>query len=1035
MNRAVPIFCFLFCLALLIQLATVAAADEPKTNATALPPVADVTVDFEQHVRPIFATRCISCHGPDEAMSDLRLDLKSRAMAGGSRGGVVVPGKSEQSLLVQFVAGLDPDLTMPPDGEPLSAEEIGILRAWIDQGATWPDESNEPPGSSHWSFQPIVQPTPPAVQQSAWIRNPIDAFVLARLEEEGVLPSPEASRATLVRRLYLDLIGLLPTPDEVDEFVLDNGDDAYERLVDRLLASPHYGERWGRHWLDLARYADSDGYEKDSPRPYAWRYRDWVIQALNRDLPFDQFTIEQLAGDLLPDATTEQIVATGFHRNSLTNREGGVDQEEYRSKANVDRVHTTGTVWLGLTLGCAECHSHKYDPISHREFYGMFAFFDRTEDKDISAPLPDELAAYEQAKAEYDAEHARRVAAVEAHEREHLAERLAAWEATFEQPSPVDWRVLASHELKSDKGATLEAQPDGSILASGKNPSTDTYQLALRTDLPRVTAVRLEVLPDASLPSNGPGRVKHGNFVLSSLHVTAAPVGDPSARQSLVLRHPTATHAQTNWDVALAIDDDNKTGWAIQPQIGRRNVAVFELSEPVSFDGGVELRFTLEQNYGRQHTIGRLRLSATSDEPPVSADGHSEELLAALAIPRESRSEEQQALVVSHFRQLDPELSQLDAAVVEHTAQEPQYPETKARTLAANAEPPQTHIHLRGDFLQKGAPVDPHTPAVLPPLQVAGEQPTRLDLARWLVDRDNPLTSRVVVNRIWRHYFGQGLVASVNDFGTQGETPSHPALLDWLASEFPARDWSLKAMHRLIVTSATYRQSSHVRPELEQRDPKNVWLARQNRFRVEAEIVRDLHLAASGLLNRQIGGPSVRPALPSGVAELGYANSVKWPESEGADRYRRGTYIFFQRTVPYPMLTTFDAPDANVTCTAREVSNTPLQALTLLNDPTLFECAQGLARRIASEAPSADPADRVRFAYKLCLARDPGPRERQRVESLYDEVLALCQSQPESAAELAGDDLSSVEATPAELAAWVVVGRMLMNLDEFATRE
>ena len=456
-----------------------------------------------------------------------------------------------------------------------------------------------------------------------------------------MLPSAEASRDTLIRRIYLDLIGLPPTPDEVDAFLLDNRSDAYEQLVDRLLDSPHYGERWGRHWLDLARYADSDGYEKDSPRLHAWRYRHWVIEALNRDLPFDQFTIEQLAGDLLPDATVDQRIATGFHRNTLTNREGGVDQEEFSAKAKVDRVHTTGTVWLGLTLGCAECHSHKYDPISHREFYGMYAFFDRAIDVDIAAPLPEEMAAYERAKAKHKQQHAPLVAAVETFERDELPARLDAWESSLQQSVLVGWQPLVAQELVSAAGTTLVRQDDHSVLAQGENPEVDTYTLTFRTELPSITALRLEVFRDDTLPSYGPGRAKHGNFVLSRFTATVAPVADLAARQTLTLRRAVATHSQENWDVSHVLDGDSGRGWAIKPQFGRRHEVIFELDSPLAAaPGGVELTIALDQQYGKQHTIGRLRLSVTSSEAPLPDEFLSNRLYDALLALREDTSQE-----------------------------------------------------------------------------------------------------------------------------------------------------------------------------------------------------------------------------------------------------------------------------------------------------------------------------------------------------------------------------------------------------------
>jgi mono/diheme cytochrome c family protein len=904
--------------ALAILTLAVAGATEKPGVVDRLPAAARTQVDFERQIRPIVAQKCIACHGAVQQKGGLRLDRRADALRGGDSGPAIVPGKSLESRLVHYVAGLDPKKVMPPSGGRLTAGQVGLLRAWIDQGAMWPEPKDEggrmkdergQPGSLHpssfrlhpsvhWAFVPPRLPRLPAVKNQKWVRNPIDAFVLARLEKLGIVPSPEADRSTLIRRLSLDLTGLPPSPAEVDRFVQDGSPDAYERLVDRLLASQHFGERWGRHWLDLARYADSDGYEKDLPRPYAYLYRDWVINALNQDLPFDQFTIQQLAGDLLweemgkrgnggngkaaissfphfPISYPDVVVATGFHRNTLKNKEGGADPEEDRVKATVDRTSTTGTVWLGLTVGCAECHSHKYDPISQREFYGLYAFFNNAREVDLPTPGPGEMEAYQKAKKAFDEAHAPLLAALAAYEKTELPARQAEWEKRVH-------------------------------------------------------------LPDPKLP-------------------------EPVAR--------------------------------------------------------------------------------------------------VLALPPGQRSAEHQAELTKHYRTLDERLIQLSQAVAGHAKKEPPAPATRAQTLGDNPTPPGTFIHVRGDFLRKGEPVQPHTPGVLHPFNPSGEKPTRLDLARWLVDPGNPLTARVAVNRAWQHLFGRGLIGTPNDFGTRGERPSHPELLDWLAGYFVAgngemgkwgngktdisslphspisspRPWSLRNLIRLIVTSATYRQSSAVRADLAERDPRNLLLARQNRFRPEAEIVRDLYLAASGLLNPAVGGPSIRPPLPADIAALGYAGSVKWPESTGPDRYRRGMYVFFQRTVPYPQLATFDAPDSNVACTRRERSNTPLQALTLLNDPVFVECAQALGRRIAAEKLSSTE-DRVRYGFRLCLGRHPSPAETARLAKLYAEMLPLCQANPEGAAKLAGGPLPPGVNAP-EVAAWVVVARTIMNLDEFVTRE
>jgi hypothetical protein len=826
-----------------------AGADGKAPDLTKLPAPATSKVDFARDIQPILAKTCVNCHGASKQKGGLRLDSAPELTKGGNSGAAFKAGDSLHSRIILAVSGLDEELKMPPQGKGLTAAEVGILRAWIDQGANWPKglviaPAETDPRLKHWAFQPVKRPKLPTVANKAWVRNPIDAFVLARLESEKTSPSPEADRVTLIRRLTLDLLGLIPTPAEVDAFVNDKDPEAYEKLVDRLLSSPHYGERWGRHWLDAARYADSDGYEKDTGRPFAWRWRNWVIDALNRDLPFDQFTIEQLAGDLLPNATTEQKVATGFHRNTLTNREGGVDQEQFRVEAVVDRVNTTARVFLGVTMNCCQCHDHKYDPFSQREFYQFFAFFDSDAERDIPASPPGQEAADEKRKAEFDKKTAELQAAVAAAKKE-LPARQAAWEAGLK--------------------------------------------------------------------------------------------------------------------------------------------------------------------------LGDLR--------KLPAD-----IVAALLLEPAKRDEKHTAALKQLYAKTDITIAERTKALAEHQRKGPGV--VLAQTLVRGTTR-KTHVMIRGDFLRKGAEVQPGTPGALPHSSAA--MSNRLDLARWIVAPENPLTSRVLVNWVWQRYFGRGLVATPEDFGTQGERPSHPELLDWLASECMQQKWSLKNLHKTIVMSATYRQTSKVRPELSSRDPLNVLLARQYRGRLEAEVLRDVSLTASGLLSPKVGGPSVRPPQPAGISELTYAGSARWVESTGSDRYRRGIYTWFQRTSPYPMLLTFDAPDSNVCCVRRERSNTPLQALTLLNDTVFFECAQALGRRIAAEK-SGSSADRIRYAFRVCLAREPSPRELDRLSRLHTELLENARANPPEAAKLAGKDLPT-GASATEVAAWVALGRALMNLDEFVTRE
>ena len=808
------------------------------------------TVDFTRDVNPVFEKKCVGCHGAALQMNGLRLDNSEDGLRGGYSGAVIVKGNSASSKLIERVSSSKEGFRMPPAGPALTTAEITTLRAWIDNGAPWPATARKPaaaPKSTHWAFQPIRRPAPPAVTNTAWVRNPIDAFVLARLEKEGIAPSLEASKEILLRRLSLDLTGLPPSPQEVGEFVNDQRPDAYERQVDRLLASPHYGEKWARPGLDLAHYADSDGYEKDQVRPYAWRWRQWVIEALSRDLPFDQFTIQQLAGDLLPDRTAGPWIATGFLRNTLTNREAGVDREEARFEQVVNRTNTVATTWLGLTVGCAQCHDHKYDPISQKDYYQLFAFFNTADEETVDAPLPGEVGPYLAALPEYNKQRAALLA------EHHVPELFPQWEAKMRE----------------------------AIDRPGSSPEWD--------------------------------------FSLTSM--------------------------KAMFDNAVKIlkrDASQRT-----PEQQRRLVDYF-INRPTTF-------------------------------------GFDKEKTARLRELREK---------LAKFDRSFPELAQAPVMVEDHEAGP-------------------THLHVKGDWRQKGIAVEKNTPSVLPPLNAA--KPDRFALARWLVSKDNPLTARVQVNRAWQELFGRGIARTSEDFGKMGEKPSHPELLDWLAAGF-MDDWSVKRLHKTIVMSAAYRQSSHARKDLESRDPDNALLARQSRLRLSAEVVRDSALAAAGLLDTAIGGRSVRPPQPAGVAELGYGGSVKWAASEGRERYRRGLYIHFQRTTPYPMLMNFDAPDSNVACSRRTRSNTPLQALNLLNDVVFFEAAQAMAWRIEREAPAA-LGERLDYAFRLAVGRKPTESERQRLAQYHDQQARIFQKEGSS------------------VSPWVGVARVLLNLDEFITRD
>ncbi len=1031
--------------------------------ADKLPPPADRKIDFVKDVRPLLEKHCWKCHGAEKQESGLRLDSHAALLKGGDIGQVIAAKDSERSKLILLVSGTDPQTVMPPDGPQLKPKEVGILRAWIDQGCVWPDDDSPKKEirNTHWAYQPIRRVVPPVMKQGDWVRNPIDQFVLAELKKRGIAPSPEADRSTLIRRLNLDLLGLPPTIEEVDAFVNDSRPSAYDELVDRLLKSPHFGERWGRHWLDMARYADSDGYEKDNPRPDAYRWRDWVIEAINNDLPFDKFTIEQIAGDLLPNATAMQKLATAFHRQTLTNTEGGTDKEQWRVEACFDRTETTGAVWLGLTVGCARCHSHKYDAISQREYYQLFAAYNNGDEETSIVPKsPEEVAAYSKAKSAHDADVAEVTARLRA-EQAKLGEPFAAWEAKAKAAlaesaaQPLKLHALDDLKVESDGNVKFVAQKDGSFLTKGPNPNSAIYTITGKTIVANVSALRLDVLADKTLPASGPGRVAHGNFVLNEMTVEVSPTADFASVRKLEFAGAKADFEQVDkpWRAADVIDGKDETGWAIAPQFGKDHWAIFGLKEPLAVEGTVFVRVQLRQSYGQQHAIGRFKLSLqTGIEPSITVPENIQKLF---AVKLDQRSAEQTQQLLDYYSSLDADTKSLVKQLDDLKKKAPPKPELAVRVIAQRvSDPRKTFVFKRGEFLDpiKELEVVPAAFSTLPKMKPRDEKlamADRLDLARWLVSPDNPLTPRVTVNHIWRQLFGRGIVSSVNDFGVRGEKPSHPELLDWLATTFvvppsggtntasPPKggtmNWSRKALIKLIVTSATYRQSSRHRPELLEVDPQNTLLARQNRLRVEAEIVRDLSLDVGGLLSKKIGGPSVYPALPPGITDLSYAGNFKWLTSTGEDRNRRGMYTFFKRTAPHPNLTTFDCPDANLTCVERRASNTPLQALITLNNETFLEASQAFAKRLLNQ-PATDDAARLTQAFRLCLARMPSDRELHQLADLLSVNREFYRAHQDDAKKLIGSSTIS-GSSPDESAAWIATARILLNLDEFITRE
>ncbi len=995
-------------------------------------------VDFQRDIQPLFAEHCYECHGPDEQKGGLNLTTRAGAMKVLESGvAAFVPGHPEKSESITRLTTTDEDDVMPPKKKAKrpTKEQVELLKKWIASGAEW---------TEHWAYKSVVRAKVPAVKDAGWSRNDVDRFILARLEREGIKPSPVADSYTLCRRLYLDITGLLPTPEEADDFAKAATKDrqkAVEALTDRLLASPRYGERWGRHWLDKARYADSDGYEKDRPRPDAWRYRDWVISAVNADMPFDQFTIEQLAGDLLPNATPDQKLATAFHRQTLTNAEGGVDQEQFRNEAVFDRTETTGAVWLGLTVGCARCHTHKYDQISQREYYQLFAFFNNADEtlakvgKSASA-----LAEYERANAAHLAK-LRDAEAKVAAARESLKERLPALEkelhaklVALEGKKP-ERKVLALSSVKATGKATFTKLDDGSWLAGGDQAKQDTYAVTAKLPAATVSALVLEVLPDDSLPDKGPGRGNKGNFVLSEFRVQT------KAGAKVELHSPKADYEQVGWKVAGALDGNAETGWGVGGGVGKPHNATFQLTQPLDGAKTGEVTVSLDQKYAKgNHCIGRFRL--------VVITGETEDSIAPAEVRRlvrvgsEKWTNENVAEILDWAVKRDPVTRAVAAEAEKIAASGPPPPFMDVRVIAQRSAPRDTRVLHRGEFLSPADPVKPGVLTILPPLRSrndGGKLADRLDFARWLVSRENPLTSRVTVNGIWAQLFGTGLVRTTSDFGVRGEPPSHSELLDWLADEFVAKGWSRKQFVRLLVTSATYQQSAALRPDLRDTDPLNRLLARQARIRVEGEVVRDLHLAASGLLSAKVGGPSVFPPMPPEVAALSYANNFKWTESSGEDRYRRGMYTFFKRTAPHPDLTTFDCPDANIACVARTVSDTPLQALTTLNAQVFADAARALAARVLREVPG-DDAPRVERAFRLCLARPPTGAETSRLMSLLSQARGFYAANPAEAKKLIGTTKGAKDAKDAkeikdeELAAWTAMTRIVMNTDEFITR-
>lgn len=945
---------------------------------------AEPAIDFDRAVRPIFATRCFSCHGAAEQESDFRLDRRESALAGGAGGVAIIAGKSGESPLVDRISSADPDVRMPPTGEPLSTDEVAVLRAWIDQGAHWPAESSD--GSSvHWSLRPLAQPPPvPTVDAAGVVRNQIDAFILAKLAAQGLPPAPEADRRTLIRRLSFDLTGLPPTADDAKAFIADSSPDAYERLVERLLASPRYGERWARHWLDVVHFAETHGNDQDRPRANAWPYRDYLIRSFNDDKPYARFVSEQIAGDALFADDPQAIVAMGFlsagpwdESSLMCIVDDSTDKKFAQVLDRDDMIYNTMSTFASTTVHCARCHDHKFDPVSQAEYYGLQAVFagvDRAE-----RPFDPDPAVYLRRRALAD--ELKRVAAAAGDTLladAPLQSAVATAEADLRAGAGT-WSVVVPSATTVAKGSTTATQSDGSVLFSGPVPDTETYTFTIPCELTPLSAIRLELLPDASLPQQGPGQAENGNLHLSEFKLLAAPApGAAAAPVKLAAAY--ADFDQEGWPVAAAIDGKAETAWGIFPQIGRPHEAVFILAEPLT--SHAPLTVVLEQQHGRGHVIGRLRLSLAAAADPHSLKPLPQSLAGILNIPAEQRNKDQQIELsrAVALRRVERELASLPAPQMVYAAAH----EFKGgNNFRPSAKPRPVHVLRRGDINQPLAEAQPGALAC-----VAGIEPVfqlehpddegsrRAALARWLTARDNVLVWRSIVNRVWHYHFDRGIVDTPNDLGVMGGQPSHPELLDWLAVWFRDNGGSLKALHRLIVTSAVYRQSSLIDPEHAAVDAENRLLWRANGRRLDAECIRDAVLQTSGKLDLAMGGPSVKQFVETPGIHVTPNVDYHSYDIDSPGNYRRSIYRFLFRTLPDPLMESLDCPDGSQLAPSRAASVTAIQALALLDNRFIVRQSEHTANRLAGV--TADPVEQIRLLFQWVLLRDPGEDESLR---------------------------------------------------------
>jgi hypothetical protein len=1010
-------------------------------------------IEFNRDVRPILSDYCFACHGPDKnhREADLRLDTQTGLLGDGTTKGVVVPGKPDESELLRRVLLPDGDEKMPPAkfGKQLDEKQTKILQQWIEQGGSF---------QGHWSFQPISRPAPPNAVDANLVSNDIDRFVLKNLVDNQQAFAPEADRRTLARRLSFDLTGLPPSSEMVERFVQDQDPKAYEKLVDELLASEQYGERMAMWWLDLVRYADTVGYHGDQNVGIS-PFRDYVIRSFNQNRPFDRFTIEQLAGDLLPNPSRERLIASGYNRLGMMSAEGGVQDKEYLAKYIAERVRNLGGTWMGVTLGCCECHDHKFDPFSIREFYQLEAFFADIEERGLysgahdsgawgstmQVPTPEQTAKLQ----ELDLRIAE-LKKVLSTSTPALESEQAQWEASMPR-----WITAKPEEAMGTGGVTLTIQDDAAILASGESPATSQYDLtfnqldSLIGEGKSITAIRLEVLPDESLPARGPGRSGNGNFVLTEL--IAGAVNAENQIQAVSWKGAVASYEQTGaagnnpykkWAIAAAIDLDaqgDQWGWAIMEQAGQANAAVFELKEPTLPAKDAKWRISLKQSHANpKHTLGKFRVSLLVDPLPPNASMviARKEIQTLLEIPSGARNEGQKQQLAEYFRSQAPSLEPTRSELKNTEQQRDQANRAITTTLFTKSVAPRPiRILARGNWMDdSGSIVEPAFPEVLPNLS-RPQRLTRLDLAQWLTAPDHPLTSRVVVNRLWKLFYGAGLSRKSDDLGSQGEWPSHPELLDWLASRLMDSQWDIKHMVRLMVTSRTYRQTSNVPAEQWLRDPENRLFARQNRYRLDAEMMRDNALATSGLLVQLLGGKSVFPYQPPGYwAYLNFPQR-EWQNSSGEALYRRGLYTHWQRQYLHPSLMTFDAPSREECTADRTRSNTPLQSLVLLNDPAYVEAARVLAQQTLKDGGS-DSERRLAWIFGRVLQRDIRPEERAVLLALIEKSQAEYEMNPADAEGLikVGQYSRPTELNPKELAVWTNICRVILNLSETYTR-